>query len=593
MDRMHRFRVAQMSCPSLDSSGDSIFWIESSLGVSILAKAALDHPEEVERFSLEAVTEYTLCRGNASAVVRCDPGMRDSPRLCIVHFGEGVESRIVGIPSLVCTRIYGAIGESRSVLVGALGGDGDLEHLYELDTSNGLWCEAWHNEAGYSQWLVDDLGVVHGGVREQQDGSVLISCDGVGETLHVPPPEALNVKVLRVCRDGTLWISRTVKGHSVVEHHGAAVETAFETEELAFFSDMAFNPAEEPLTVTVHATRASTIPCSLEGRRLCELVRSDLGRDVDFRLLSLGPSGRYAALFLSDVEAPSIAVVCLDGESVVFRPQRSVSVVRPWRCRGFEFVARDGLAMNGYLTGELGESGLVVNIHGGPWARNEWAYDAECQWLCDLGFACLQVNFRGSVGVGGMVSEAGVRQWGRAMQTDLIDAVEHCRRRGWVTSEEFGLFGWSYGGFAAILGSLCWPEVKFAVAISPPVNLVSMLEGMPRSWSAIRYRLAYFIGDAQAEPGCLEEISPAVLVKDECVESFCPMFIARGADDARVSVTDVDRFLEDAAARGWECEGYRHEGGHGLGSAGDSARMYSVIEEFIASAIGGRATIGK
>src|SRR5262249_59827913 len=89
----------------------------------------------------------------------------------------------------------------------------------------------------------------------------------------------------------------------------------------------------------------------------------------------------------------------------------------------FSFQAGDGLTIHGYLTFPpgAGREGLpmVLNVHGGPWARDSWGFDPEAQWLANRGYLCLQVNFRGSTGYGKAFVNAGDREWGKAMQNDL------------------------------------------------------------------------------------------------------------------------------------------------------------------------------
>ncbi len=95
----------------------------------------------------------------------------------------------------------------------------------------------------------------------------------------------------------------------------------------------------------------------------------------------------------------------------------------------FSFTARDGLTIHGYVTYpprvEPVALPAVVNVHGGPWHRDVWGYDPEAQWLANRGYACVQVNFRGSTGYGKAFGNAGDKEWGRAMHTDLLDAVDH------------------------------------------------------------------------------------------------------------------------------------------------------------------------
>jgi dipeptidyl aminopeptidase/acylaminoacyl peptidase len=58
--------------------------------------------------------------------------------------------------------------------------------------------------------------------------------------------------------------------------------------------------------------------------------------------------------------------------------------------------ARDGLELVSYLTVPLHKEPknlpLVLNVHGGPWARDSWGLDMEAQWLANRGYAVLQVK---------------------------------------------------------------------------------------------------------------------------------------------------------------------------------------------------------
>lgn len=106
------------------------------------------------------------------------------------------------------------------------------------------------------------------------------------------------------------------------------------------------------------------------------------------------------------------------------------------RMEPISFTARDGLTIEGYLTLPLGDPAgrenlpMVLNVHGGPWARDGWGYNPEAQWLANRGYACLQVNYRGSTGYGKRFLNAGNKQWGAAMHDDLVDAVN------WAVGEE-------------------------------------------------------------------------------------------------------------------------------------------------------------
>src|SRR5919199_634711 len=128
------------------------------------------------------------------------------------------------------------------------------------------------------------------------------------------------------------------------------------------------------------------------------------------------------------------------------------------------FTARDGLEIEGYLTLPSGSPAerehlpMVLNVHGGPWARDGWGYNPEAQWLANRGYACLQVNYRGSTGYGKRFLNAGNKEWGAAMHDDLVDAVSWAVEEGIADPERVAIYGGSYGGEAAPAGGSLLPH---------------------------------------------------------------------------------------------------------------------------------------
>src|SRR5580700_9031345 len=94
-------------------------------------------------------------------------------------------------------------------------------------------------------------------------------------------------------------------------------------------------------------------------------------------------------------------------------PENDLTEMKP-----ITYKARDGLTIHGYLTLPRGGGKnlpLIVNPHGGPWARDSWGYNSEVQFLANRGYAVLQINFRGSTGYGRKFWEASFKQWGKTM----------------------------------------------------------------------------------------------------------------------------------------------------------------------------------
>jgi dipeptidyl aminopeptidase/acylaminoacyl peptidase len=111
--------------------------------------------------------------------------------------------------------------------------------------------------------------------------------------------------------------------------------------------------------------------------------------------------------------------------------------------------ARDGLELVGYLTRAKteGPAPLVLLVHGGPWARDRWGFNAQAQWFANRGYATLQVNYRGSTGYGKSFLHKGDKQWGVGdMQHDLTDSVKWAIEQGIAEEDKICIYGGSYGG---------------------------------------------------------------------------------------------------------------------------------------------------
>jgi dipeptidyl aminopeptidase/acylaminoacyl peptidase len=116
----------------------------------------------------------------------------------------------------------------------------------------------------------------------------------------------------------------------------------------------------------------------------------------------------------------------------------------------------DGLALHSYLTLPVGVEPkglpLVLVVHGGPWYRDSWGFDAGVQLLANRGYAVLQVNFRGSIGFGKAYTKAAIGEFAGKMHDDLIDGVNWAVDQGYTDRDRVGILGGSYGGYATLVG---------------------------------------------------------------------------------------------------------------------------------------------
>ena len=253
---------------------------------------------------------------------------------------------------------------------------------------------------------------------------------------------------------------------------------------------------------------------------------------------------------------------------------------------------RDGLEMVCYYTLPVGErqgpQPMVLNVHGGPWGRDDWGYDPIHQHLANRGYAVLSVNFRGSSGLGKGFMNAANLEWGGRMQDDLIDAVEWAVTEGIADPKRVAILGASYGGYAVLASLTMTPDVfACGVDLVGPSNLITMVETIPPYWKPAIEMEATRVGDSRTEEGraLLTERSPLTHV-DRIVK---PLLIGHGANDARVKRTESDQIVGAMKEKGIPVTYLLYpDEGHGFGRPENSISFTAVTEAFLAEHLGGR-----
>ena len=281
---------------------------------------------------------------------------------------------------------------------------------------------------------------------------------------------------------------------------------------------------------------------------------------------------------------------------------RKLADVSPWLTPGhmadmepITYESRDGLFIHGYLTLPTGVAAedlpLIVLPHGGPQARDSWGFRAQPQFLANRGYAVLQPNFRGSTGYGKRFMEIGFGEWGRKMQNDLTDGVRHLVDKGIADPERVGIYGASYGGYAALAGITFTPDVYAAgVSYVGPSNLFTLLDSIPPYWEPMRESMYEMIGHPEKDEERLRAISPLFHI-DQLQD---PLLILQGANDPRVKQAESDQIVTALRERGIDVAYLLKENeGHGFANEENRFDAYRAIEEFFADHLGGRVEEGK
>ncbi|MEL7310022.1 MAG: alpha/beta fold hydrolase [Pseudomonadota bacterium] len=209
------------------------------------------------------------------------------------------------------------------------------------------------------------------------------------------------------------------------------------------------------------------------------------------------------------------------------------------------YAARDGHEIEAYLTlpETTGTSRppLIVMPHGGPFARSVATENTHAQYFASRGYAVIDPNFRGSIGFGKDHLSQGFGELGGTMIDDIVDAVDWAIAKGYADSENVFIVGSSYGGYAALMSAIRYPE-KFSglVASASVTDLAAQIKSLKKKGSRFGYEFWQEVaGDSRKK--ALRAVSPLYQIDNLTV----PHLLFHGARDRIVDVEQTER-LEEA-----------------------------------------------
>ncbi|MCW5519501.1 S9 family peptidase [Aureitalea sp. L0-47] len=248
------------------------------------------------------------------------------------------------------------------------------------------------------------------------------------------------------------------------------------------------------------------------------------------------------------------------------------------------YTSRDGLTIHGYLTLPLGVEPknlpMVINPHGGPWARDNWGYNPEVQLLANRGYAVLQMNFRGSTGYGKEFWQKSFKQWGQAMQDDVTDGVNWLIEQGIADPDRVAIYGGSYGGYATLAGITKNPDLYAAAVDYVGVsNLFTFMETIPPYWEPYKKMLYEMVGDPNTQDSIMMKANSPVFHVDKIQAS---LFVAQGANDPRVVQAESDQMVSALENRGINVQYMlKMNEGHGFRNEENRFDFYNAMVQFL------------
>ena len=486
------------------------------------------------------------------------------------------------------------------VLVGMNRDNPQLHDVYRLDLKTGELAKLIENP-GYIGWLADEDMAVRGALSPLPDGGfdLLVRDDAEANwrtLLTISADDAPASQALAFTGDGNSLLAISAAGADT----GRLVRIDLASGDAQVLLE---DPEADVTGAVLHPdTREPQIAVVLKDRAEYHVLDPAVEPDYEaIRALHTGDPqlvGRdeadttWLVAFIDD--AGPVRYYAYDRAtrtgSFLFESRPELSRYELAPMEPFSFTTRDGLTVHGYVTFPPGRerSGLpaVLDVHGGPQARDVWGFNPEAQWFANRGYLCIQVNYRGSTGYGKAFVAAGDREWGGKMHDDLLDAVGYVVAQGWADPDRIAIYGGSYGGYAALVGAAFTPDVfRCAVDIVGPSNLRTLLETIPPYWAPLKAQLYKRVGNPDTDEEFLWSRSPLSRVHDIRI----PLLIAQGANDPRVKQAESEQIVAALADAGIDYEYMLFpDEGHGFAKPENRLKFYAAAERFLAKYLGGR-----
>ena len=604
------FGNPQRIAPSISHDGTQLGWIAPHDGVLNVWVAPVtgDDGEGVDWAAARVVTDdhdrgirmFGWAHDGRHLLYLQDTGGNENWRLYDVDLMTGKHRDLTPFDDVQARLIAADKKFPNDVLVGLNRDNPELHDVYRLDLVTGKLVKEVENP-GFLDWVADTSLTVRAALAPHPDGSLDLMVRGDAQEewkplLSIPAEDSLT----------TGPVSFSASGDSLLALSSLDANTSrlVRLDPVTGATEvLAADPEADVTGVRLHPdTREPQIAAVLKDRSQYLVLEPSLEPDLEaIRALHAGDpfftggddtDATWLVGFTNDVG--SVAYFSYDRPShagrFLFEARPELSQYQLAPMEPFSFTARDGLTIHGYATfpPDTGRSGLptVLNVHGGPWARDIWGYDPEAQWLANRGYLCIQVNYRGSTGYGKAFVNAGDREWGGKMQDDLSDAVAFAVGQGWADPKRVAIYGGSYGGYAALAGAAFTPDLFCcAVDIVGPSNLKTLIETIPPYWAPMVAQFHRRVGDPAKDVNFLWSRSPLSRVSSIRI----PMLIAQGANDPRVKQAESEQIVEALRAAGVDYEYLLFpDEGHGFAKPENRLRFYAEADRFLARHLGGR-----
>ncbi len=547
---------------------------------------------------------------NATHVIYSqDQGGDENYRIYSIDLESGDAIDLTPFENVQARILEGSYDHPDEFLIGLNNRDPRWHDVYRINVVTGERTLVEENET-FGGYLADDTLSLRLASESLDDGSIQVhkkDADGAWTPFFtVAKEDNLTWGWLTFTKDGADFyaIDSTDRDTAalVIVNYETGEQTVLAEDDRADITDVLFHPTENtPLAYAVNYTRTEWTVLDESVEPAFALMTERL--TGDFEVVSQTEDNQHWIIGEDRASAP-YTYYWLDREAGTLtrlfstRPELEDA---PLNETAADIIpSRDGLDLVSYITLPQGTDPdgdgrpdqplpMVLDVHGGPWARDSYGYGAWRQWLSNRGYAVLEVNFRGSTGFGKGFTNAGDKEWAGAMHDDLIDAVAWAVDQGIAREDKVAIAGGSYGGYATLVGLTYTPETfACGVDIVGPSNLVTLLESIPPYWASVAETFAQRIGDLRTEEGRQLLIDRSPLHKADQITK--PLLIGQGANDPRVKQAESDQIVQAMTDNGLPVTYVLFpDEGHGFARPENRLAFYAMMEGFLSQCLGGAA----
>ncbi|MFN9967598.1 MAG: alpha/beta fold hydrolase [Lysobacteraceae bacterium] len=190
---------------------------------------------------------------------------------------------------------------------------------------------------------------------------------------------------------------------------------------------------------------------------------------------------------------------------------------------------------------------VVIQIHGGPEAQAFPSFSPSIQYLVnEMGIAVLVPNVRGSSGYGKTYLQLDNGFKRKDSVKDIGALLDWIAAQPELDASRVGVSGGSYGGYMVLATMVDYPErIAAGINVVGISNFVTFLEATESYRRDLR-RVEYGDERDPAMRAFMQEIAPL----NNAGRIAAPLFVAQGANDPRVPISEADQSVRAVRANG-------------------------------------------